>query len=284
MNIEKGDVVMSTEKSISDIVALASAFYDSAVLFSALDNKIFEEIEKAGGRASLEQLAKTTQNSTRGLRLLLDGCVAIGILKKEEEFYSNTQAGKLALVQGAPADLTRAICYNRDVYGAWGKLSQLVKTGEAVEPPALHLGDDYERTRRFALSMRGRAMAIGRGVVPLIDLSGCKRLLDLAGGPGAYAELLVRANPELSCVTVDVPAISAVARELVAEDGLSDRIECRAGDYHTDEYEEDAYDVVTIFGTIVVLKCCKLYFHQFPLYKIQRNIYMLELHILNRSE
>lgn len=245
-----GDLNMAEEKSISDIVALASAFYDSAVLFSALDNKIFEKIEKAGGEATLKQLAEATQNSERGLRLLLDGCVAIGILKKAGESYSNTQAGKLALVQGAPADLTRAICYNRDVYGAWGKLSQLVKTGEAVEPPSLHMGDDYERTRRFALSMRGRAMAIGRGAVPLIDLKGCKKLLDLAGGPAAYAELLVRANLELSCVSVDVPAISAVAKELVAENGLADRIECRPGDYHTDEYEEGAYDAVTIFGAL----------------------------------
>ncbi|MBO7223619.1 MAG: hypothetical protein J6V70_05755, partial [Kiritimatiellae bacterium] len=91
---------MAIEKSVSDIVALASAFYDSAVLFSALDNKIFEEIEKAGGSANLQTLAEATQNSERGLRLLLDGCVAIGILKKDGDIYSNTQAGKLALVQG----------------------------------------------------------------------------------------------------------------------------------------------------------------------------------------
>ena len=119
-----------------------------------------------------------------------------------------------------------------------------------MERPELHLGDDPERTRRFALAMRGRAMAIGRSVVPMLDLAGCTRLLDLAGGPGAYAELIVRANPGLSCVTVDVPAVAAVARECVAADGLADRIECRAGDYHTDEYEEGGYDAVTIFGAL----------------------------------
>ena len=84
----------------------------------------------------------------------------------------------------------------------------------------------------------------------MLDLAGCTRLLDLAGGPGAYAELIVRANPGLSCVTVDVPAVAAVACECVAAAGLADRIECRAGDYHTDEYEEGGYDAMTIFGAL----------------------------------
>ena len=51
-------------------------------------------------------------------------------------------------------------------------------------------------------------------------------------------------------MTVDVPAVSAVARECVAQAGLADRIECRAGDYHADEYEAEAYDALTIFGAL----------------------------------
>lgn len=238
------------ELEVRDIVQLASAFYGSSILFSALEKGVFKVIEEAGGEAGLETIADATGTSPRGLRLLLDAAVATGLLRKENDLYSNTTAGKLALVPGGPADLSDAIGYNRDVYPLWGRLSRLVETGAPVEPPKLHLGDDHDRTRRFALSMRGRALAIGRGVVPMIDLAGCKRLLDLAGGPATYAELLVRANEGLSCVTVDVPAIASIAAELVAENGLSDRIECRAGDYHTDTYEADTYDAVTIFGCL----------------------------------
>lgn len=238
------------EKSVSEIVDLASAFYGSAVLFAALDVGVFKALAALGGSADLTALAAETEAAPRALRLLLDACVAEGLLGKQEETYFNTQAGKLALVPGGPADLSQAVRYNEDVYPAWGRLAQLVRTGEPVEPPQLHLGDDPARTRRFALSMRGRARAIGRGVVPMLDFSGCTRLLDLAGGPAAYAELIVQANPGLTCVTVDVPAVSAVARDCVAEAGLSDRIECRAGDYHTDEYEAASYDAVTIFGAL----------------------------------
>lgn len=238
------------DKSISEIVDLASAFYGSAVLFAALDVGVFKALADLGGSGDLTALAHETGASPRGLRLLLDACVAEGLLGKQEDTYFNTEAGKMALVPGGPADLSKAVRYNQDVYPAWGRLADLARTGEPVESPQLHLGDDPERTRRFALSMRGRALAIGRGVVPMLDFEGCTKLLDLAGGPGTYAELIAKANPEISVVTVDVPAVSAVARDCVAEAGLSDRIECRAGDYHTDEYEAEAYDAVTIFGAL----------------------------------
>ena len=238
------------DKSISEIVDLASAFYGSAVLFAALDVGVFKALADLGGSGDLTALAHETGASPRGLRLLLDACVAEGLLGKQEDTYFNTEAGKMALVPGGPADLSKAVRYNQDVYPAWGRLADLARTGEPVESPQLHLGDDPERTRRFALSMRGRALAIGRGVVPMLDFAGCTKLLDLAGGPGTYAELIAKANPEISVVTVDVPAVSAVARDCVAEAGLSDRIECRAGDYHSDEYEAESYDVVTIFGAL----------------------------------
>ncbi len=237
-------------KNISEIVDLASAFYGSAVLFSALELGVFKAIEDAGGSTELTPLAEELGFSHRGLGLLLDACVAVGILGKEEETYFNTEAGKLALVPGAPADLSKAVAYNRDVYPAWGRLSELVKSGKPVESPQLHLGDDAGRTRRFALSMRSRALAIGRVVVPMLDMSGCGKMLDLAGGPGTYAELIVQANPGLECVTVDVPAISALAKEFIELAGLSDRIECRGGDYRSDEYEAETYDAVTIFGAL----------------------------------
>ena len=241
-----------SEKNVQQIVELASAFYGSATLFAALDLGVFAAIAEAGAPVALAPLAEKLNASPRGLRLLLDACVATGILAKSADgLYSNTQAGGLALVPGGPADLSKAIRYNQDVYPAWGRLAQLARTGAPVEPPQLHLGDDPERTRRFALSMRGRALAIGRGVVPMIGLGKPQgRLLDLAGGPGTYAELLMKANPGWSCVTVDVPAVSAVARECVAQAGLADRIECRAGDYHSDDYEPAAYDAVTIFGAL----------------------------------
>ena len=246
-------------KSVNEIVELASAYYGSAVLFAAIDRGVFAAVEKSG---TLADVVKATGGSERGMRLLLDACVAEGLLEKNGETYCNTSAGKAALIPGGPADLTKAIRYNRDVYPAWGKLAEFAKTGSPVEKPEIHLGEDAARTKAFAAAMFGRAMGIGRGIVSMLGLGqqaynnkelasgGEVRVLDLAGGPGAYAILMCQANPGVKCVTVDLPAISAEAKGYVAQFGLADRIECRAGSYHTDEYEAEAYDVVTIFGAL----------------------------------
>ena len=236
-------------KSVNEIVDLASAFYSSAVLFAALDAGVFAALEKTPG-AGADAVAAALGASPRGTRLLLDACVACGLLEKSPSGgYSNTKAASLSLVPGASADLTKAIRYNRDVYPAWGRLAELVATGRPVESPKLHLGGDPARTKAFADSMFGRAMAIGQGVVPMLGkLEG--RLLDLAGGPGAYAILACRSNPSLRATTVDLPAISAAAADYVERAGLSSRIECRAGDYHKDEFEAGSYDAATIFGAL----------------------------------
>ena len=246
-------------KSVNEIVDLASAYYGSAVLFAAIDSGVFAAIEQSNNR-TIEQLAETCKCDKRGLRLLLDACVAEGLLEKNGDTYANTPAGKAALIPGGPADLTKAIRYNRDVYPAWGKLAEFAFTGKPVERPEVHLGENEARTKAFAAAMFGRAMGIGRTVVPMLDFgnrtieqseqSNNLKILDLAGGPAAYAILMCQANPGMTCVTVDLPAISAEARGYVAQFGLSDRIECRAGSYHTDEYEAEAYDAVTIFGAL----------------------------------
>ncbi len=233
--------------NVSEIVELASAFYGSSILFAALELDVFTAIQRSS-EPRIETLAKTLECDERGLRLLLDGAVAVGLLTKANEVYALTPATAMTLVQGAPHDLTRAIAYNRDVYNAWGKLSTFARTGQPVEAPTLHLGDDAERTRRFALSMHGRALGIGTAVVPQLGLPKGARVLDLAGGPGTYALLMAQSDPTLTCDTYDLPAISAVARETTAH--CADRIRCFAGDYHTDTWEANAYDVVTLFGCL----------------------------------
>ena len=234
-------------KGVAEIVDLASAFYGSATLFAALEHGVFAAVERSG---TLSDVAKSTGCDERGMRLLLDACVAEGLLAKADGAYANTPAGRTALVPGGAADLTKAIRYNRDVYPAWGRLAEFVRTGRPVERPEIHLGADASRTKAFAAAMFGRAMGIGRTVVPMLGLPREGRLLDLAGGPAAYAILMCQANPGLSCVTVDLPAIRDEAAAYVEQFGLSGRIECRAGDYHSDEYEAGAYDAATIFGAL----------------------------------
>jgi len=194
------------------IVETASLFYESCVLFTAADLGVFAALAKPGP-ADAETLAASLALDVRGARLLLDACVSVGLLTKDGDTYANTPESAAFLVPGAPGDLTRAIRYNRDVYAAWGRLADLVRSGCPVEAPELHLGADAERTRTFVLSMHGRALGIGRAVVPQLDLAGCRTLLDVGGGPGTYAVLAAQANPEIRCTVLDLPEVVKIAAE-----------------------------------------------------------------------
>lgn len=225
---------------------MASAFYDSCILFSASDLGVFSKLAELGS-ADASTLAAALNLDRRGARLLLDACVALELLKKEGDLYQNSLEGQVFLVPGSPGDLSGAIRYNRDVYPAWGKLTELVRSGKPVERPESHLGLDAERTRTFVLSMHYRALAIGRAVVGELNLAGCRQLLDVGGGPGTYSVLISRAYPEISCTVLDLPDVVAVADELICQQGAQERVRTLAGDYRTAQFP-DGNDVINFFG------------------------------------
>jgi SAM-dependent methyltransferase len=232
----------------SHIMDLASAFYGSGILFAASDLGVFACLAKRG-QASSEEVAAELSLDERGTRLLMDGCIAIGLLEKDGSQYRNSPDTRMFLVPGSPGDLSKAIRYNRDVYAAWGRLPELVRTGKPVERPEKHLGEDPSRTRTFVLSMHGRALGIGRAVIPSLDLNGRKRLLDIGGGPATYSALIAQANPEISCSVMDLPPVAAIASELLEQQGLSARVKTIPGDYHTAPFPQ-GNDVVIIFGVL----------------------------------
>lgn len=230
------------------IANMASAFYDSCVLFTASDLGIFKKIGESG-KADAKTIANELDLDERGTRLLLDACVALDLLEKENNEYKNTPESSKFLVPGSPADLSGAIRYNRDVYPLWGKLKEMVKSGKPVEKPEVHLGSDEERTRTFVMSMHYRVLGIGQAVIPQLELSEKKRVFDVGGGPGTYSVLMAKANPELNCTVFDLPEVVKIAKERIDNQGMSERVKTIAGDYHTDSFPENN-DIVTFFGAL----------------------------------
>lgn len=70
-----------------------------------------------------------------------------------------------------------------------------------------------------------------------------QRMLDLGAGPGLVAIALARANPELSVVVFEYPAVAAVIRENVEISQVADRVEVCEGDLATDDFGGD-YDLI----------------------------------------
>jgi len=232
----------------SKIVDLASAFYRSAILFAASDLGIFAKLSHLQ-TGSAQKLASEMGLDGRGLSLLLDACVAIGLLEKSGGNYRNTTDSEAFLVPGKPGNLSEAIRYNRDVYPVWARLAEFVRRGCPGEMPELHLGANADRTRTFVMSMHGKALAMGPAVLPHLELNGSTKLLDVGGGPGTYSVLIAKRNPQVRCTVFDLPAVVEIADELIAQQGQSDKVVTLAGDYHNTPFPQEN-DVVNFFGVL----------------------------------
>jgi len=77
------------------------------------------------------------------------------------------------------------------------------------------------------------------------------KLLDLGGGAGSYSIAPCSANPRLYAVVVDQKEPLVLARSLVEQQNLQNRISLQEGDFNTITLETD-YDVVLISGVVLI--------------------------------
>lgn len=227
------------------IMQLALAYRASMVLFAASELDVFSII--AGGHGRPAAIAEACGAHPEPVRLLLNACVDAGLLSRTADGYQNTEVADAFLVRSRPAYIGHGLAYAEDLYPAWGRLADLMRTAAPVMPPSDLLGGDPEKTRAFVYAMHERARGIGAVLPHGADLSGRRHLLDVGGGPGTYSISLVRATPGLRSTILDLPGVLAISREIIAANDCQDRIDTREGDYLTTPFGT-GYDAVLLSG------------------------------------
>ena len=81
------------------------------------------------------------------------------------------------------------------------------------------------------MGMHNLARQVAPRAAAHVDLGGCRRLLDLGGGPGTHAIYFCLENPGLNATVADLPATRPYAEENIADYGLSGRISFTPVDY-----------------------------------------------------
>ncbi|MDH4202087.1 MAG: methyltransferase [Phycisphaerae bacterium] len=200
----------------------------SRVLHVAALLKVFTQL--ADKPLACKELAAACGAKPDILGRVLIACCALGLLEKEGDAYRNTALSQEYLVDGKPLYKGNIIAHAARVWDYWHDLPRFI----LENPPQ---PDEARDHRNFILGMRDITMG-GRGQVFLdnIDLSDRKKLFDVGGGPGLYCILACQKYPQLTATLFDLPATIAIARELVEEAGLTDRISLRGGSWETDDF------------------------------------------------
>ena len=192
------------------LMRLALAYRSSMALFAATDLDVFTPL--AEGPLTAAAIAERRGALTEPMRLLLDACVAEGLLTRDGDRYANTPIVEAYLVQGRPAYIAHGLKFAEDLYPAWGRLTEMVRTGRPTLGHDTMLGEDKEKTRAFVYAMHERAKGLSAVLPHGADFSGRTRLLDVGGGPATYSMALIQKTPGLTSTVLDLPGVLRVGQ------------------------------------------------------------------------
>jgi SAM-dependent methyltransferase len=161
----------------------------------------------------------------------------------------NVSVTERLLVRSSPESIATFVGEQGDLH--WQVLDLLPDAVRSGRPYAMH-EERRGEAERWEAYIRG-LFEISRpeheanaALVPVDDPS---RLVDVAGGHGAFAMAMCRRHPGLEATVIDLPPSAAVGRSIVAEEGCADRVSFRDGDV----FElglGDGLDVVSVFNLV----------------------------------
>jgi O-methyltransferase domain len=119
----------------------------------------------------------------------------------------------------------------------WMRLPHSVRTGQSAQEFLFglrqfdYLSTEPEVAAIFNEGMFAGTLAVAAAALDAYDFSRFETIVDVGGGSGAFATTLVRANPNLRGIVLDLPYCEQGALEHFASAGVGDRCEFVAGDF-----------------------------------------------------
>ncbi len=213
------------------IDAIVGGFHHAQIVITAVRANIFAQLEEPVAPADV---ASALGWSERGVRMLLDGLVAVGLVERDGPNYRNTAAASACLIPGAPHDQTHIIAHKAAGWDNWGRLEEAVRTGAAI--PRQSPKRSPEDLRAFILGMADIGRMSAEMMLAAIDIAPYRRMLDIGGGPGTYSIAFVKAQPDMRATVIDLPEVLPIGREQAEIAGVSDKVTFVEGDLTTDDF------------------------------------------------
>jgi acetylserotonin N-methyltransferase len=235
---------MPQDLSIPDpapVLDLLEAFRRSKTMFAAVALGVFDALDR--GPLALGALVKQLSANADALERLLDACVNLGLLSRDGRGYANTPVAATYLCKSSPRRLTGYINFsNGPMWRLWTHLEDAVREGTHRwnqvygwdGPIFSHFFKDEEAKREFLMGMHGYGLISSPHIVAAFDLSPFKTIVDLGGATGHLVVAACERYPQLRGVIFDLPEAVPLARELVSQTEVADRIEIVAGDFFAD--------------------------------------------------
>lgn len=235
---------MSKKPSVNTLrlQKMARAYTESATLYAAIDLDLFSHIDK--GADSVASLAVAMDVTPLNAERLVIACQAMGLINETDAQLSNADDVDRFLVRGKPGYSASWMTFTRPDAPGWLDLTSHLRS--KIPPTILGMYADLtvDEARAYHAATYSIGMGAGRRFARQVDLSTRRKLLDLGGGSGAYSINAVQANPGLSAVVLDLPAVVEVTAGYLAEAGVADRVSTMGADFTDCEMPGDVDAIV----------------------------------------
>jgi len=220
------------------LLEISGFFWKTCALHAAVKMDVFTAL--GDGRLTAGEVAQKLDGAVNGVERLLNALAAMELLEKTDDTYANTPSGQMLLAKDSPKYIGHIIMHHHHLLESWAVLDQAVKTGKPQRSRSSFSQAEWRES--FLMGMFNMAMGVAPLIVPTIDLSGRRHLLDLGGGPGTYAIHFCLNNEDLKATVYDLPTTRPFAEKTIQRFKLADRIDFMDGNYLEDPVE-GRYDV-----------------------------------------
>jgi ubiquinone/menaquinone biosynthesis C-methylase UbiE len=214
-------------------------YMPSRCILTALELDIFTAV---GEGANAEQIGVRIQANARGVGILLNALVALGLLSKSGDEYRNTPESARFFVEGSKDNHRNGLLHTANIWHRWSTLTEAVRRGTRVP---IDRANTPEWTSNFIAGMQRNSRDRAPLVVNALGTDGVRRILDLGGGSAAYSIAFAKASSDVRCEILDLPEVLPLTAEYVNKAGVSKQISLRAGNMLHDDFGSD-YDVVML--------------------------------------
>jgi len=235
------------EASPQQILEATWAFASTQVVCTALELDLFTCLDE--GHSILDDLARETGSSLRGLRILLDALVGMKYLERSGDRYVPLPVARIYLSKKSPTYLGGLVLHSRQLQANWSRLTGVVRTGRApcpVESEEDH-GEFFAQFVDALQPLHSPAAAVAARELWPNGSAGVRRVLDVGAGSAVWSLAFARRDPQARVTVSDWPAvIERITRRCVARELAADRYEYLAGNFRRSDFGEAKFDVAIL--------------------------------------
>ena len=241
-------MALDPKGGFEQIMSMTRGFQVAKMLMVAVDLGLFDFLVEPQSAAATAAWLKADARATG---IFLNGLAGLGLVVKQGDKFKNSELASRYLVRGTENYRGAIVKHIEHTWErGWEDLQGTVLTGHPPEAETEKWVDgrperDEEEVRAFIWGMHAIARDLAPRVAARLDLKAVRHLLDLGGGPATYAIIFAQANPGLKATVFDLPMPIAIARENIANNGLTDRINTLAGNFLKDDIGA-GYDFIWI--------------------------------------